>query len=80
VEGAKQIFEVLKPPLQEKDADLVSRIDSRFADLEKAIEPYRKGEGFVLYTELSKDETKTLSQAIDALAEPLSQMGTVLGE
>ncbi len=31
------------------------------------------------YTELTQEQTKKLSQAIDALAEPLSGMGKLLG-
>lgn len=79
VEGAGKIFEVLKPELQKKDAALAKTIESRFADLTKALEPYKKGNGYVLYNELTPDQTKKLSQAIDALAEPLSNMGKTLG-
>ncbi|HEU4964883.1 MAG TPA: iron uptake system protein EfeO [Bacilli bacterium] len=78
VEGAKKIFDVIRPTLEEKDADLAKEIDSRFADLNAALDPYRKGDGYLIYTELTQEQTKGLSQAIDALAEPLSRMGTVL--
>jgi iron uptake system component EfeO len=80
VEGTAKIFEVLKPELQKKDADLVKTIENRFADLTKSLAPYKKDNGYVLYTELTQDQTKKLSQAVDALAEPLSNMGKTLGE
>ena len=39
-----------------------------------ALKPYRRGDGFVPYTELSKADTRKLAQKIDALAEQLSQV------
>lgn len=78
VEGAKKIFDILKPEVEKKDAALAKQIADRFNELTAALAPYKKDEGYVLYTELTKDQTKKLSQALDALAEPLSQMGKVL--
>lgn len=78
VEGANEIYKALKPTLEKKNATLEKEIATRFAELDKELDPYRKDKDFMLYTELNKDQTKKLSQAIDALAEPLSQIGTVL--
>ncbi|MFH5181947.1 iron uptake system protein EfeO [Paenibacillus sp. TAB 01] len=78
VEGANEIYKVLKPALEKKDAALAKDIETRFADLDKALAPYRKDKDFVLFTDLKEDQTKKLSQTLDALAEPLSKMGTVL--
>ncbi|HBZ81562.1 MULTISPECIES: iron uptake system protein EfeO [Brevibacillus] len=79
VEGANEIFKVLKPAVDAKDAALSKEIETRFAELDAALAPYRKDGGYVLYTELKPDEVKKLSQALDALAEPLSKMGTIIG-
>lgn len=79
VEGAKEIFKVISPELKKKDAKLAQEIEEQFTALEQALQPYRKVDGFVLYNELSKEQTTKLAQAVDALAEPLAQMGTVLG-
>ncbi|BAH46714.1 conserved hypothetical protein [Brevibacillus brevis NBRC 100599] len=79
VEGAHEIYKVLKPAVTEKDAALATEIEARFADLDKALAPYRKGDGYVLYTELKEDQVKKLSQSLDALAEPLSKMGKIVG-
>jgi len=79
VEGANEIFKVLKSSVEAKDAALAKEIETRFSDLDKALAPYRKDDGYVLYTELKEDQVKKLSQAIDALAEPLSKMGTIIG-
>lgn len=78
VEGAKEIYLVLQSVVKEKKPELAAEIEERFAELNKTLEPYRKDGGYVLYTALKEDEVKKLSQAIDALAEPLSQVGTVV--
>ena len=42
------------------------------------LEPYRDGDGFVSYLKLTPADTRKLSQAIDALAEPLSRVGAIV--
>ncbi|MCS7463476.1 EfeM/EfeO family lipoprotein [Paenibacillus doosanensis] len=79
VEGAAKIFDILKPELQKKDPALTQTIETRFKELNDGLAPYKKGSGYVLYTELKPEQTKKLSQQIDALAEPLSNMGKLLG-
>lgn len=37
----------------------------------------KEGDAYTLYTDLTEAEVKQLNQAIDALAEPLSQLGIV---
>jgi len=80
VEGSNKIFELLKPELSKKDAELANKIEEKFAALNNELAPFKKGDGYALYTDLTKDDTKKLSQAVDALAEPLSNMGKILGE
>ncbi|MBP1973974.1 iron uptake system protein EfeO [Cohnella thailandensis] len=79
VEGAHKIYDLLKPELNKKDAELEASIGTSFADLEEALGAYKSGDGYVSYTDLTEEDTKKLSQLIDALAEPLSQMGVILG-
>lgn len=79
VEGAKKIYELLKPELASQDADLEKSIGEKFTALEALLAKYKSGDGYVLFTELKEDNTRELSQALDALAEPLSQMGKALG-
>jgi iron uptake system EfeUOB component EfeO/EfeM len=75
VEGSQAAFEALRPLLPARDAALGKTIAARFADVESALDRYRKGKGFVRYTALRPHDTRFLSQAVDALAEPLSQVG-----
>jgi iron uptake system component EfeO len=79
VEGAAKIYELLKPELQKKNADLEKEIGERFTALQKELEPFKRDDGYVSYEELQEDEIRKLSQNLDALAEPLSNMGTILG-
>ncbi|WP_169087191.1 iron uptake system protein EfeO [Paenibacillus sp. PL91] len=78
VEGADKIYQLVKADLSKKDAALSEQISKGFADLEQALAAYKSGEGYVSYLDLKEEDTKKLSQLIDALAEPLSQMGTIL--
>ncbi len=74
LDGARVGFEGLQPVLQTKDPELDKQIAARFAALQKLLDQYRKGDGFVLYTELSKAEIKELSDSVNALSEPLSKL------
>jgi iron uptake system component EfeO len=75
VQGAEAAYSAVKPILQKKNPQLVSELDTKFAAVYAALQPYRTGTNtYVTYTDLTKADTKKLSQAIDALAEPLSQV------
>jgi iron uptake system component EfeO len=74
VEGAEAAFEAVEPLLSEKDPELAKDIEASFKDVYASLKPYRRGDGFVSYTELSKADTRKLAQEIDALAEELSQV------
>ncbi len=80
VEGAQKIYEILKPSLASKDPALEKQIGEKFDALNKELAPFATRDGgYVTYDKLSKQDVRTLSQNLDALAEPLSQMGTILG-
>ena len=44
------------------------------ADLVHHLDAQREGDGFTLYTELSTEEVKGLSDAVNALSEPLASL------
>lgn len=79
VEGAQKIYELLKPELSKKDPELAQTIGDRFTALLNELAPFKSGDGYVSYETLKEDEIRKLSQNLDALAEPLSNMGTILG-
>jgi iron uptake system component EfeO len=74
VEGAEAAFEAVEPLLSKKDPKLAKQIEASFEDVYASLKPYRRGDGFVSYTELTKADTRKLAQEIDALAEELSQV------
>jgi iron uptake system component EfeO len=78
VEGAEVAFDFVKPVVKQQDPGLVKEIEASFADVEREIEPYRRGDGWVSYERVDEEQRRELSQKIDALAEPLSRVGRVL--
>ena len=78
VDGAHAAFDAVSPIVKRKDPKLVRTIERRFDDVDAALATYRKGSGFVAYTELTDSDTRKLSRAIDALAEPLSRVGPIV--
>lgn len=80
VEGAEAAFEAVKPLLDENDPDLAGEIESHFKSVFNSLEPYRTADGFVLYTELTKADTRKLAREIDVLAEELSQVPAAMAE
>jgi iron uptake system component EfeO len=74
VEGAEDAFLAVAPLMEEKDSSLVKEVEKDFAAVYAALKPYEtsKWPGFVLYTELTKADTRKLAQVIDTLAEKLS--------
>lgn len=80
VEGAEKIFELLTPALKEKDPKLADNISKHFEQLHGLLNKYKQDSGYISYTELEEAQVKELSQAVNELAEPLSQLGIILGE
>ncbi|MBO4271679.1 iron uptake system protein EfeO [Microbispora triticiradicis] len=78
LQGSKAAVQALRPVLEERDADLVKTLDAKFADAESALGRHRDGDGWKLHTELSKDDLRALSDAINALAEPISRVAAVV--
>lgn len=79
IEGAEKIFEILKEKIAAKDADLVNELTTKFASINELLAEYEDGNGgYISYLELTKEDTKALSEAVNHLGEPLSQMGIIM--
>lgn len=74
VEGAEAAFEAVEPLLSAEDPKLAKEIEAQFEEVYASLKPYRRGDGFVSYTELTQADTRKLAQQIDVLAELLSQV------
>lgn len=78
VDGAKVGYETIKPLLDIKDKALSDTLETRFDALQKLLDQYKKGEGFVFYDTVTEDQRKALSDAVNALSEPLAKMAGAL--
>jgi iron uptake system component EfeO len=78
VEGSQGAVAALRPVIDEKDPALGPTLDQRFKAVEDLLESYRAGDGYKLYTELTPDDTRKMSEAVDALGEPVSQVAGVV--
>jgi iron uptake system component EfeO len=80
VEGSKAAIASLRPVLEERDPALVKTLDTEFANVDAALAKHRKGDGWKLHTELTQADLKALSDAINALAEPISRVAAVVSK
>jgi len=79
VDGARVAWEGLRDLLKRKDADLDAQIETRFTGLQQLLDQHKVADGFVTYDKLTKAQVKDLSDAVNALSEPLSKIaGAVL--
>lgn len=79
VDGARVAWENLRPLLKKKDPQLDSSIATKFAALQKLLDEHKvSGTGenvaFKTYDQLTDAEVKELSNAVNALSEPLSKL------
>ena len=79
IEGAQKIFELFRSKLEKKDSKLVATLDSEFKAVNGLLDKYMTDDkNYKLYTDLTKEDTKALAEAVTKLGEPLSQMGIIL--
>ncbi|GGX61860.1 iron uptake system protein EfeO [Streptomyces anandii] len=84
VEGAQKAYELLKPVAAKNDPALTGELDKQFAALEALLGQYRTDKAdktsyeFVSYDKVGKEQRKELSDAVNALAEPLSKLAAAV--
>jgi iron uptake system component EfeO len=74
VGGAQEAFSLLQPALHTIDPTLTANVQQQFAAVLGSIKPYKKGDAYVDYSTVTEDQRRVLTQKVDALAEPLSQV------
>ncbi|MGN0062999.1 MAG: iron uptake system protein EfeO [Nocardioides sp.] len=74
IDGARVAFEGVKPIVEAKDAELADTLTTRFDALQELLDAQRTDDGFRYYDELSQAEVQELSNAVNALSEPLSKL------
>ncbi|MFF9620593.1 iron uptake system protein EfeO [Streptomyces griseosporeus] len=83
VEGAQQSYDLLKPVAQENDKALTTELDKQFAALNTLLDDYRADKNsydFTSYDKVSDADRKKLSDAVNALAEPLSKLAAAVAK
>jgi iron uptake system component EfeO len=80
VDGSQAAVAALRPALEQRSPDLVKQIDTAFAAVDSELGKYRVGDGWKLQTDLSDAQLKGLSDAINALAQPISQIAGVIAK
>ena len=78
IEGSQAALAAVRPILDERNAELGTRVDQRFAEVNRLLDKYRDGDGFVAYTTVTEPQRQELSRAIDALSKEVSQVQGVI--
>ncbi|HTJ33390.1 MAG TPA: iron uptake system protein EfeO [Dactylosporangium sp.] len=78
LEGSRAAIAALRPVIEEKDAALAKTLDEKFAAAQAELDKYRNGDGWKLHNELSEAQLKSLGDAINALAEPISKVAPLV--
>ncbi|GAA2931037.1 iron uptake system protein EfeO [Kitasatospora cinereorecta] len=81
VEGAEKSYELLKPIASKNDAALTASLDKQFAALNTLLDTYRPDStsyDFTSYDKVGDADRKKLSDAVNALAEPLSRLAAAV--
>jgi iron uptake system component EfeO len=74
VKGSEVAFEDVKPILEKRDPALAKTLTQRFAAIDRLLAEQKVGDGYRLYTDLSKAEIRRLADAVNGLSEPLSHL------
>jgi iron uptake system component EfeO len=78
LDGARKVFELLRPIAEKKDPALTATLAQEFGDVERALEPYKEGAGYRSYEKVTQTQRKELTDVVNALAEPLSKLAAAV--
>ncbi|MFF2204568.1 iron uptake system protein EfeO [Streptomyces sp. NPDC058145] len=81
VEGAQKAYELLKPVAAKNDPALAKELDKQFTALNGVLDKYRSDKNsyeFTSYDKVTGEQRKELSDAVNALAEPLSKLAAAV--
>jgi iron uptake system component EfeO len=78
LEGSQEAVQSLRPLIAERDPGLATSLDAQFQAARSQLDAYRQGAGWTTYTALTQDQTRGLSDAINALAAQVSKVPAVI--
>jgi iron uptake system component EfeO len=64
--------------IDSRDPALGPLLDRRFAAFTALLDSHRTADGFPRYTTLTQGDIKAMTDALDALSEPVSQVAAVV--
>ncbi len=79
IDGAQEVVDSFAAALQTLDPDALAAARQGIADVEASLEPYRRGDGWASYEELTADDRDRLTAQLGSLAETLSGLPAALG-
>lgn len=77
LDGARKAFDLLEPGLKLVDPTLAGTVKTQFGNVADALAKHKgdySGTGYVDYSTVGEAQRRTLTQKVDALAEPLSKV------
>jgi iron uptake system component EfeO len=80
LEGSEAAIQSLRPVIADRDADLAAALEQQFAAASAELEKYHTGDTWTTYTDLTQDQLRALSDAINALAAQVSQVPAVIAQ
>jgi iron uptake system component EfeO len=81
VDGAKKVYDLLKPVVAEAQPSLAAQLDTAFANVQKELDAVRTGTGpadFPSYETIDEPTRAKFTTVVDALAEPLSHLAAAV--
>ena len=78
LDGAWKGFELLEPVIKGRDPKLADKIQYQFGAVQGLLDATKKGDEFVTYDKLTKQQVKAMSDAVNALGESLAEVSAVL--
>ncbi|WP_246600163.1 iron uptake system protein EfeO [Skermania piniformis] len=79
VDGSRAAVATVRPILDERNAELGKQIDKQFGNVDRELDQYRSGDGWVSYDTVTEPQRQALSQRLDALLAQVSQVQGVVG-
>lgn len=79
IDGSQAALDLLAPALALADPELLATIREQFAAVQADLEPYRDGDGWQHYSELTEADRDQMKADLGALSESLSTVAGTLG-
>ena len=80
IEGSRTAVGSVDPSLDERNPQLGKDVDAAFENVQKLLNKWRQGDGFISYDKVTEPERQELSRAVDALSKEVSEVQGVIAK